>query len=118
MSKAATQQSIEIAKKVSTDDLLSKFTSLSGLGTIEFSIIESVMVSLQRYFDTVTMDPWVLPLEKSKTVQKTALYNSVLASFRKILQPLSKVSQLTMPVERICELVVAPSCLKLTKQGH
>ena len=62
MSKAATQQSIEIAKMIKSDDLLSKFATLSGLESVEFSIIEQMMISLQRYFDTVTKDPWVLPI--------------------------------------------------------
>lgn len=63
-------------------------------------------------------DPWVLPIEMSKSAHKTSFYNNVLASLRKTLLPLSKVPQLTIPVVKICELVVAPSCLKLTKQGH
>ena len=42
----------------------------------------------------------------------------MLASFKKILQPLSKVPKLVMPVKRICELVVAPSFVKMTKAGH
>jgi len=47
------------------------------------------------------------------------MYNHVLGSLRKILHPLSKVSKLAIPVEQICELVVAPTgCNKLTKQGH
>lgn len=46
------------------------------------------------------------------------MVNAVLGSLRKILQPLSKISELQMPVEKICELIVAPSYLKLTKLGH
>lgn len=42
----------------------------------------------------------------------------MLASFKKILQPLSKVPKLVMPVKRICELVVAPSFVKMTKVSH
>ena len=60
----------------------------------------------------------MLPLEINQPTAKAALINTVLGSLRKILQPLSKISQLQMPVEKICELVVAPSYLKLTKLGH
>ena len=43
----------------------------------------------------------------------------MLASLRKILQPVSRVPNLAIPVQRICELVVALlSCTKLTKVGH
>ena len=116
--KAATQQSIEIATPFGSEDLLGKFATLSGLNANGISIMESVLACLQRYFDTVTSDPWVLPLEVSKPAQQTSLYISILASLRKILQPLSKVPQLAVPVEKICGLVVAQSSLKLTKQGH
>ena len=59
--------SIEITTVIKTDKTdLSEFARLSGLESHEYSIIESIMVSLQRYFDVVVRDPWVLPLEKSK----------------------------------------------------
>ena len=42
----------------------------------------------------------------------------MLSNLRKILQPLSKVPNLSIPVDKICQLVVAPSGRKVTKQGH
>mmetsp|Transcript_19913 Transcript_19913/g.24616 ORF Transcript_19913/g.24616 Transcript_19913/m.24616 type:complete len:115 (+) Transcript_19913:578-922(+) len=113
-----TMQSIEIAKAISSDTLLGQFVNLSGL-SLHTSIIESVLVTLKRYFDTVTTDSWLLPIDLAKASQKTSLYNQVLASLRKILLPLSRVGSLKMPVDKICSLVAAPaSCTKLTKQGH
>jgi len=48
-----------------------------------------------------------------------SLQNQVLASLRKILQPVVSVPNLAIPVTKICELVVAPQCCaKLNKQGN
>ena len=46
MSKAATQQSIEIAKALKSNELLSKFAQLTGLQSTDHSIVESVLISL------------------------------------------------------------------------
>ena len=93
---------------------------MSGL-SLDMSIIESILTTLKKYFDTATSDSWLLPTDLAKPALKTSLYNNVLISLRKILFPLKILHEdsASIPIEKICSLVVAPShCTKLNKQGH
>ena len=94
----------------------------------EMSILETLLDTLSSYFQVVKQDPWLLPKPEKTGARQEAIQQGVLAALAKLLKPLQTQTKIRkrqaqgqdaqkLPVLKICELMVAPQNMKLTKQS-